>query len=1424
MIYRLLTIIFLYLVPSLSMASNAVFVVNEVSGSGVKNVVVPPKNGVPTTTGSGSGERNILTGISNLFGDPEVNEEDGTITIPVLQPDGTYENVTITQEQVEEGLNQITIDNGDVVEVIQNSTGTLIQLTPDQIQVSENVTCNVKAETCTIKPFIMVINDRVLSADQMVVGYQEGENLVITQGQATNLRLTGENSETRAGDSVVGVTFGQNERGPSNPIEAVNDVLTLPETFDNQQYMRIDLSTSNLTHSVRNPNNPNEMKDQWGVTDGGVTTSLIIDRSDNLNIHFNGQTTGGIFYDSDPFSDKDVKLNTDAPVSTNIVVTDGDDGTMTTMSILMDGTNSDGSQSTATVVDSRSERRTDTVTANGTTFLNVSSTATYEDGKPQTDGVPVAFELGTERMTVVNDYRAGQLNTTTVEGVRAAGSITPGTDNKELAITGDSIDHTQVKGDEQVQSLGATGGFGAYIYEDDSKLVAQGMTEHAYYNNGGTTVDLSGGIAVRVTDFKEQGEDSNYDGRPVERDAVIVGNQANINYEDSNIKVNDGFALRQIEFADNGSKLSVVEGGDGHLTNDDYGVDLNENFRVVAIQDSKGNVKSAEVTTGEFSGTRNRDGDTLGVIESNTRIDIQQATESRDETMYIRHTSKGIEYRNGNGEVIANVGTAEGQAVIADEVKYGSGTFTDVSFTGEKDTETRKSPTVRFDSVDAALYIDESDPNNRVVEGLFGLQGVEGQHSDFRFNVTAIDENGKEGKFQIYYLENEMGRTIEVYGEDGKRVQFDATDETKGEQYQVLFDAVKYIETDEFRQFLATNVSGTLKPVDSNDNRLTEFNLARVEGMERLDGSFRMFQLEGGHLRHLDGNHEADLRFKNASFVETNTIEASTLLAVAENGNLDFVKYQGNAGTATQGNAEQSVNLSFGQAILQRMELPGGNTTTVFSAQDIHLVAIDYDKMLELDGRIGSVNFFEDAKITAVEAKDLQDFRVEDKDNKITALFNGEKIVRVVERNEAGDEIGSYLLVDSAFLNVKSEELGANANLRIGVFEHFKDELSGKNLYLNVDVSGDVTISSSDIPFDVNASFAVKAKDVYTHQESYVSDDGATVTEHFAIKTFSDEGRIDNIQLDAGPDFLKDAVSLKAKGGSNGGKELSFTFHQDKRQGTYYIRAEFKEGDEIKIKLFPFTLESKKFGNDAVADLLVSPKGQNYMNHLQIITGVIDTHEITSWLEVSDGGMLIASTPTLGGLGVEIMYQDQENFFPAMDPRNQLQGTAKSMGAGLFFESDEGNKTSVGMMLTGDSEIGYQTNGTFKIFGFDMGPNGKIPATVNLYAKREWADGDAIFGGLSYDMTTLMVDESYLDPNSNYYEGGRSPGSLGASLGYKKQLGERSSMTFTVGANEDFSSPAACITFQFRFGGGSSRSIKRFVGNSMNAVRGMGYD
>ena len=67
----------------------------------------------------------------------------------------------------------------------------------------------------------------------------------------------------------------------------------------------------------------------------------------------------------------------------------------------MDGTDKDGNQSVATIKTvNRFIDRSDTITANGETFVNLSSGVKIEDGKPKFDGSPVAFELGSDKLTV----------------------------------------------------------------------------------------------------------------------------------------------------------------------------------------------------------------------------------------------------------------------------------------------------------------------------------------------------------------------------------------------------------------------------------------------------------------------------------------------------------------------------------------------------------------------------------------------------------------------------------------------------------------------------------------------------------------------------------------------------------------------------------------------------------------------------------------------------------------------------------------------------------------------------------------------------------------------------------------------------------------------------------------------------------------
>lgn len=1387
--------------------NTTVFVVNQIPGSEIQNKVKGTKKGF----------------LRNLFGGNQSNESNQVqLDVPILQDDGSYQNVTINSNLIDKARTLKIDDFGDI-NVVTDTANNFV-LTQDQIRLSDNITCSPTSGNCSIKPFVLVLGEKVLTADEFIFGYQENGDVIISGGQVKNMTLTGDNTRTTTGESVVQISFSKNER-LSNSIDAYEAVLDLPSVYKEQEFLRIDVGTSELSHYVRNPENPSEEKKQWEVKDGGVSSSLIITNEEHLVIQLNGQTHGGITYDSDPFSEQSVTLDTNSPVQANFVVIDDPNNPLTSLSVAMGGTNTNGDTSKLTLVDNRNSERTDTITAEGQTFLNLSSnTGLDERNRPFVDDEPVAFELGSDKLNIINEYSNGQRNEASIEGLRAVGSVNPDGSEVEIGAIADQINFQHTNANGNTEAAGVDGDVRAYIYENDQTRLIQGMANHAYYNNGETVIDITGGIAVQVQEWKEPSDTRpTFNGRPVHRDAVIIGNQADISYQDTNVSVSGGFGARQINFADNGSTLTMVEGSQGQLTSKNYQVNLDDNFRALSYQDDKGKLKAAEVGTGQFSAQNTETNDQLSVLTSSTSLNIERDNETDKDTLFIMHTSSGVEYRRGDGSYIANAGQIQGQAVISDDIKFGVGTFNDVSLIGEPSENGGAPPTITFQSIEAAVYQDSTNPNNTITEGLFGIENMNAQNADFNISVVAKDEFGNEGKFFIYYVENENGRKIEIFGEDGKRVNLEADDINKNQHYSVLVEAVKYIETDQFKYILANNVSGEISPIENNDPRLTQFNIARIEGIESIDGSFRQFQLDNGQLRHLDGSQEVALGFETATFTQTNTMDTETIMATAQNGYFSFIEYAEDNGAIINGTKITEGEITFGSIIAARMQVKGEKPTTVFSANNLNLIAVDYNNMLQLNGQIGSINFFDNANITAIEANDLRNFNIDDNENNISALFNGQKVVRVVERDNDGNEIGSYLLVDSATLEVAAPNEGINANIRVGVFEYLKDELSGQHIYLDVDVSGKVTYSGDAVPFNAEANFSAKAQNVTTVQESYVSDDGSTVTEYFAIKAVNEEGGIDHLSLSAGPSFLKDAISLEAKGGENGGKELSFTFHQDKTSGTYYIKAAFKEGEKVKIKMFPFTLESKQIGNEAIADLLISPKGQNYLNHLQIITGVIDTHEITSWLGISDGGMIVLKTPTLAGFGIEMMYQDQNNFFPAMTQFHANPDVAKSIGIGVFHEAESGNRTSAGLMLTGDSEIGYHTNGKFKIFGFDMGKQGRIPATVNIYAKREFASGDAIMGNISYDLTSLLVDENYLSPNCSYFNNGRGIGGAGASISYKKQLGEQSSVIFSVGANQNFTNPTAAITFRYSFGQPLNRQNRRNLRNVYSTNWHSGY-
>jgi hypothetical protein len=139
--------------------------------------------------------------------------EDGyTITIPIKNDEGEHELVDVEYIEVD-GTRTISIPGEGDISIIQDDDGNYnFELTPEQIKNADNVSCSVNTagkSKCSIKPFVTMVGSKILTADELVLDYTEGENLAVVGGDAKNLKLTDEDSTTGFNKSVVdaGDTF-----------------------------------------------------------------------------------------------------------------------------------------------------------------------------------------------------------------------------------------------------------------------------------------------------------------------------------------------------------------------------------------------------------------------------------------------------------------------------------------------------------------------------------------------------------------------------------------------------------------------------------------------------------------------------------------------------------------------------------------------------------------------------------------------------------------------------------------------------------------------------------------------------------------------------------------------------------------------------------------------------------------------------------------------------------------------------------------------------------------------------------------------------------------------------------------------------------------------------------------------------------------
>lgn len=952
------------------------------------------------------------------------------------------------------------------------------------------------------------------------------------------------------------------------------------------------------------------------------------------------------------------------------------------------------------------------------------------------------------------------------------------------------IDHADYKVNMMAKDEnGQNKKFQVYFYEDN------GVKTYRVFGEDGSLVNLEA-LDKNNKNVKAMFESIEYmETKEFKSIAAtkLSGNVSNISANDDKVY---GFSLQRVDGVESIDKnFKMISVQNGTVSRIDGNTPSSISFNnLVANQSNTDGVKQ---TSGSLSGTTlnlNQDGKNLsGNIGSGAFF---KSTGGNSNTTFGTIGNANLTYSQGskNGQVAGLTGSAYKE----DKYQYGNIKFESLNVDSKKGD---KKSNISILGAEISVAIDESSGNKvTTANGLISKASL--KESDMAVDIMAKDKNGKETKFKVFLYEEGNTKQAKVFAEDGSLVKIDFND--KKNRGSVLFDTVEYLKTDKFNSLVASNISGNLETVSGNDKKLVNFSIANIQGYQAADKSLEYALINGGQAILDDKKSNTTFKFEEVQYVKELSSAGELTSIAGKNLDLKYIEFNDPIKGITSGQ-KLDANVKVGDVIYSQLKSSAGDVT-ILKANNLDLVAIDYDSMMKFQGKVGSVDYFKDAKIETIQAKDLNGFKLEDLKSGVNADINASKILRVVTKDEKGKETGSYLLLDKATLEARDPKNGLTANIKANVFEFYQDKVNNRNVILNADVKGSVKLDKTKSPVAAQVNFALKGKNLTTESYKHVTNDGNTIENYFAIKAIDDQGGLEHLKLEAGPSFLKDAISLEAKGKEGGGKSLSFTFKQDKVNGTYFIRAEFKEGDKVKVKLFPFTLESKMEGSDAVAELLLTPKGQNYLNHMQIISNVVSAHEITSWLGISDGGMIVARTGTIGGFGFEMMYQDQSHFNPGMDVNVGGNGdVAKSYGLGIYHKNDEGDKTSAGILLSGDSEIQYQTNGkgVLKIFGQDMDKDGRIPATINLYLKKEYHDGDTIYGGVFVDAASLLVDESKLSKSAAFYDGGRNSGKFGATVAYSKKLSENSRLTLTLGANDNFSKPAVCVSYTMHFGGSS---------------------
>ncbi len=699
------------------------------------------------------------------------------------------------------------------------------------------------------------------------------------------------------------------------------------------------------------------------------------------------------------------------------------------------------------------------------------------------------------------------------------------------------------------------------------------------------------------------------------------------------------------------------------------------------------------------------------------------------------------------------------------------------------------------------------DIKDGLKQGQADISAIEFKNSDYIVDIGIRNSKNKnsnnkdkykdEERFRISFYEMGNQKYYKVYKLDpnGDPIEVIINDDNKKE-YEFLVDSVEYIENENVKSFMAQNFQGNFKDIKGLDKlEQASYTLKSDTVYAHQDESTQLAALTNLDLSRQQDNtnlklDSAQLNYQRNKFNEGNYIQTESLISL--DGLVEYIETG-----ESQGNIDKlKIKAEYGKLVANRLKQSDGKEITIIKGEDISFSAIDITNDVDLSGKIGSLDVFDSDVIQTIDIKDLENFQYKDLESQASLSASAKRIYRVVEKDKNGKIKSQYLLVNNALLDYQDPKNSINANIKIGVLELLQDKLHKQNIVLKADVSGRIVLDKSVKP---ELNFTLKGEKMLFNTENEASADGAIKSGSISIDTLNG-GHIEEIKLSAGPSFLKDFISIKAKGSKNA-KAIRFSFLQDKNKGTYYLRSEFRDGDKVKLKLFPFTLESKKQGGDAVAEIKLTPKGQSYKNHLEIIASVADMQEVTNWLNVNEDTIALRANVT-DQTGLEVFYSKEDlwnNPFDLDDPYQVRK--AASVGLSLVRKKKSGAENSYGVMLSGDSEISYETNGNgvLKIAGIDMDQNGSIPATMNLFFRRKNMNSSHMVN-LGYSTTGHIVDFDYLDEDAQFYENGlRGKGGASLSYAYSTKPSKDSKLSFGIGAYENGDALAANICYQTKF-------------------------